>query len=33
MIFVTTILKVTEPGRVRMFQCETCERLKFVDNI
>jgi hypothetical protein len=29
--FVTTIPRVTEPGRVRMFQCATCGELKFVD--
>jgi hypothetical protein len=30
-VFVTTIPKATQPGQVSMFQCETCERLTFID--
>jgi hypothetical protein len=29
MAFMTTILNVTEPGRVRVFQCAVCEKLDF----
>jgi hypothetical protein len=29
--FVTTIPRVTEPGRVHMFQCATCGKLRFID--
>jgi hypothetical protein len=29
MAFMTTVLRVTEPGRVRIFQCSICERLDF----
>jgi hypothetical protein len=31
--FVTTIPRVTEPGRVHMFQCGTCGKLKFLDEV
>ena len=29
MVFVATIPRVTEPGRVRLFQCEDCEKVDF----
>jgi hypothetical protein len=29
MAFMTTIPRVTEPGRVRIFQCQDCEKLDF----
>jgi hypothetical protein len=29
MAFMTTIQRVTEPGRVMVFQCEDCEKLDF----
>jgi hypothetical protein len=29
MAFMTTILNVTEPGRVLVFQCADCQKLDF----
>jgi hypothetical protein len=29
MTFVTVVPRVTEPGRVMIFQCEGCEKLDF----
>jgi hypothetical protein len=29
MAFMTTIQRVTEPGRVMVFQCPDCEKLDF----
>jgi hypothetical protein len=28
-VFVATIPRVTEPGRVRLFQCTDCEKVGF----
>jgi len=31
MVLISTVPRVTEPGQVLLYQCNECEKLKFVD--
>ena len=33
MVFVTSIMRVTEPGRMHMFECAECKKLDFMGEL